>query len=237
LNLLLIPTAMERDCLITAIEAHGVSGRDWLRSHHVELCGFGIAAASATTMRHIMMHHPKRVVLAGIAGAFLPHCPPGSACWFNQVLCDGIGVGTDHTLRSASEMGWNHLDADAAGIPIGDRIELEIPDQMMSTTNTYALVSGCAASIDQPSAQRRQARASNLVARTDSIESPIVVAEDMEGFGVAMACRIAGVPISIVRGISNCAGDRDFSGWKTAESLGAVATLLLNSSFLTCANS
>ncbi len=228
---------MERDCLFMAIEGHDSSGAAWLRSYQVELCGFGIAAASAMTMRHIMMHHPKRVILAGIAGSFLPQCPPGSACWFSHVLCDGIGVGTDHTFRSAAEMGWNHLDADAKGIPIGDRIELKIPDHAVNATTKHALVSGCAASIDQPSAQRRLARTSKMLAKTVSNESPMVVAEDMEGFGVAMACRVAGVPLSIVRGISNCAGDRDFAAWKTTESLRAVATLLLESSFLTCADS
>ena len=39
-------------------------------------------------------------------------------------------------------------------------------------------------------------------------------AEDMEGFAVATACRLANVPLSIIRGISNVAGDRDHRRWE-----------------------
>ncbi|MCA9133326.1 MAG: hypothetical protein KDA45_09235, partial [Planctomycetales bacterium] len=42
---------------------------------------------------------------------------------------------------------------------------------------------------------------------------PQAVAEDMEGFGVALACRLAGLPLRIVRGISNRAGDRQTQNW------------------------
>ncbi|MFM8578800.1 MAG: hypothetical protein ACKOCN_08370, partial [Planctomycetaceae bacterium] len=54
---------------------------------------------------------------------------------------------------------------------------------------------------------------------------PGAVAEDMEGFGVAMACRLVGVPLTIVRGISNIAGDRDTRQWRIRESLAAAADL------------
>jgi futalosine hydrolase len=45
----------------------------------------------------------------------------------------------------------------------------------------------------------------------------------MEGFAVAFACRLAGVPCEIVRGLSNAAGDRDPAGWVTADALAAAA--------------
>jgi futalosine hydrolase len=51
------------------------------------------------------------------------------------------------------------------------------------------------------------------------------VAEDMEGFAVAMACRLRGVPLDIVRGISNTAGDRDASRWQVAAALEAAGRL------------
>ena len=47
----------------------------------------------------------------------------------------------------------------------------------------------------------------------------------MEGFAVAFACRLQGVPCDIVRGISNAAGDRDHSRWQTAAALHAAGTL------------
>jgi futalosine hydrolase len=47
----------------------------------------------------------------------------------------------------------------------------------------------------------------------------------MEGFAVAAACRLAGVPLDIVRGISNTAGDRDTSGWQIEAACRAAAAL------------
>lgn len=54
---------------------------------------------------------------------------------------------------------------------------------------------------------------------------PAAVAEDMEGFGVALACRLSGIPLGIVRGISNTAGDRDKARWQIEPALAAAADL------------
>jgi futalosine hydrolase len=51
---------------------------------------------------------------------------------------------------------------------------------------------------------------------------PAARAEDMEGFGVACACRLAAVPLRIVRGISNRVGDRDAEHWKLAPALASA---------------
>jgi futalosine hydrolase len=51
------------------------------------------------------------------------------------------------------------------------------------------------------------------------------VAEDMEGYGVAVACAIARVPLAVVRGISNEAGDRDHGRWRIREALASARTL------------
>ena len=53
------------------------------------------------------------------------------------------------------------------------------------------------------------------------------LAEDMEGYGVAVACRMAGIPLAIVRGISNEAGDRDAKRWRIREALSAARRLAL----------
>ena len=56
---------------------------------------------------------------------------------------------------------------------------------------------------------------------------PGAIAEDMEGYGVAVACAIARVPLEIVRGISNEAGDRDTRRWRIREALLAAQELIL----------
>jgi futalosine hydrolase len=69
------------------------------------------------------------------------------------------------------------------------------------------LLTVCAASADPAEAERR--------ARTWRGAR----AEDMEAFGAALACALAGVPLDVVRGISNVAGVRDTSTWRIAEAL------------------
>ena len=49
----------------------------------------------------------------------------------------------------------------------------------------------------------------------------------MEGFGVAIACEMAGVPWQIIRGISNQAGQRDQAQWCIDEALRAASFLAL----------
>ncbi len=81
---------------------------------------------------------------------------------------------------------------------IGDCLPLGAADE----TRNRQLLSVCAASGCVSEAESR------------SLAYPDALAEDMEGFGVAAACRLAGVPLQIVRGISNQAGDREHGRWQ-----------------------
>jgi futalosine hydrolase len=47
----------------------------------------------------------------------------------------------------------------------------------------------------------------------------------MEGFAVAFACRLRGVPLDVIRGISNTAGDRDKTRWDIPGGLRAAGDL------------
>ena len=82
---------------------------------------------------------------------------------------------------------------------------------------TCQLLTVCAASGSLGVAKHRQER-----------HGSTVVAEDMEGFAVAMACEVAGIPLRIVRGISNVAGDRDSSNWQIDAALKSVAEAIQN---------
>jgi len=90
---------------------------------------------------------------------------------------------------------------------IGDRIQMRAGNRV--------LVSCCAASANAAEAESRR-RA-----------NPEAVAEDMEGFAVALSCRLAGVPLTIIRGISNVAGDREHANWQIEPALRAAAELAI----------
>ena len=55
---------------------------------------------------------------------------------------------------------------------------------------------------------------------------PQAAVEEMEGFAVAVAAAAFGVPLRIVRGVSNVAGQRDRAAWRFHEALEAAAAAL-----------
>lgn len=185
----------------------------------IELCGFGPIAAAARTMQLIAMHQPERVILVGIAGSLRPELEVGAAQNFRQVMCDGIGAGTGADYKSAGEIGWQHWrNAASAGngvqSGIGDAILL-MPRQIEVWQQGRDLLTVCAAS----------ANASDVAMRSQRY--PNAFAEDMEGFGVAVACYFGATSLQIIRGISNRAGDRDQRNWDIDGALRAAGELTL----------
>ena len=98
--------------------------------------------------------------------------------------------------ESAAELGWTELDV----------IEL--------AGDGGQVLSVAAASEDDARAAARASR------------HPDAVAEEMEGFAVALAAQRFGVRLTVVRGISNVAGDRDQSRWRLREALTAARAVI-----------
>ena len=148
--------------------------------------------------------------MLGIAGGFAtgenaptPALNVGQAARFSSVTVDGIGVGEGDSFQSSADLGWQQFAGDVDRPAIEDTITLE-------SNSPHRLLTVCAGSATSDQASRRQQRTS-------------AVAEDMEGFAVAMACRLQNVPLQIIRGISNVAGDRDKSNWRIADAMNAAA--------------
>jgi futalosine hydrolase len=206
-TLLLVPTDLERQVLAPLV-APALHATDSL-----ELCGFGPVAAAARTAALVARHRPDRVLLVGIAGRLDERLALAAAYRFDQVACYGIGVGAHDDFVPADRLGWPQWPGDPAdGSPaIGDVIACAADDG--AAPRAELLLTACAAS----------ATAADVLARKRVF--PEAAAEDMEGFAVAFACRLAGVPCSVVRGISNTAGDRDHARWQTTAALQAAGRL------------
>ncbi len=204
-DLVLVPTAMERALLQPHLDAlPGPRPR-------VELCGFGVAAAAARTAGLLARLAPRRVILVGIAGRYDGGPAVGEAAVFPRVVCHGIGAGSGAAFVAAGALGWPQWPGDPpdAANAVGDTIDL---DGAAGAGATLLTVTAAAASAADVEDRRRR--------------FPAAVAEDMEGFAVALACRLAGVPCGIVRGISNTAGDRDAARWLVRGALDSAAVLV-----------
>ncbi len=207
-SLVLVPTDLERAHLARALAD---TRRDDVR---LELCGFGPVAAAARTAALVATHSPDRVLLLGIAGRLAESLAIGGAYRFDRVACHGVGVGTGDDFLPAGALGWPQWAGDPpAATVIGDVIELPPHRATAANLSGGLLLTACAAS------------ATVRDVATRKTQFPDATAEDMEGFGVAFACRLHGVPLTIVRGISNDAGDRDHARWQVQPALTAAAAL------------
>lgn len=199
--LVLIPTQFELDIL------QGFESFQQIQRLPIELCGFGAIVAAARTAFLLEEHNPDRALLLGIAGTLSDRLKVGEAYEFDQVVCHGIGVGSGENFRSAEMLDWNQWSGAKSESNIGDKIVLrEGASQLLTCTS---------ASNDENDLSIRKRL------------YPDSLAEDMEGFSVAAACHLAGVPLRIVRGISNVVGDRDKSHWQIKTALQSALELVL----------
>ncbi len=203
--LVLVPTQLELACIESRLA-------DALPRTEVqtEVCGFGLVAAAARTGALLHVVRAERVILVGVAGAYDERLELEAAYLFDHVGCYGIGAGSGATFQTVGELGWHHWPNEPL---IGDVLPIDTHGARDATAPGQ-LLSCCAASDGERDAKSRLKK------------FPEAVAEDMEGFAVAAACRMARVPISIVRGISNRAGDRDHRNWKIESAMEAAVGLV-----------
>lgn len=201
-DLILVPTGLELRQLEQLGALPHAAGR-------CAPCGFGPVSAAARTAQLLGELRPRRVLLVGIAGSLdLERAPLASAKSFARVHLDGVGAGTGAGFLPPSRLGFPLWEGEP-----GQRITetLDLP-----AGGPGELVTVCASSASSGEAAARRER------------HPGATAEDMEGFAVALACRLAGgVPLVLVRGIANAAGHRDRSAWCVPEALAAARLLAL----------
>ena len=218
-HLILIPTEAERRFLAPRLMSRlaALPPADTA----VELCGFGIAAAAARTAQLIAALRPERVILVGIAGRLDDRLALGTATLFERIACHGIGVGSGPAFISAATLGWQQWPGDPGdgdpgdgGPGVGDELPCAVPDRG-DLPRERLLLTVTAAAAGPEDVRLRKAM------------FPEASAEEMEGFAVALACRLFCIPCTIIRGISNTAGDRDKAHWQIEAPLAAAADLVL----------
>ena len=182
----------------------------------MELCGFGVVAAAARTAQLIAGLRPERVILVGIAGRLDDRLALGTAAFFETVACHGIGVGSGAAFIPAATLGWRQWPGapsdDDSGV--GDELPCAVPDGGDLPRERLLLTVTAAAAGPEDVRLRKTL-------------FPEASAEEMEGFAVALACRLFRIPCTIIRGISNTAGDRDKTHWQIEAPLAAAADLVL----------
>ncbi|MDN3023383.1 futalosine hydrolase [Streptomyces sp. S.PB5] len=182
----------------------GVAGVD------VDLLAVGVgpalaAAATATALASAALSGVpySLVVSAGIAGGFVPHAPVGSLVVADEIVVADLGAETADGFLPVTELGFgvvSHRPPDALV-----REAVAATGARSGAVLTVSTVTGSAE------------RAATLRHR-----HPTALAEAMEGFGVAEAAVLHGVPVMEVRAVSNPVGPRDRAAWRIGDALDAL---------------
>jgi futalosine hydrolase len=208
-TLVLIPSSLELDIVRRQTGLNHFLA-ETARTVSLEVGGVGLLSAAITAVRLIEQQKPQYLVVLGIAGTYNEErATVGQAYLFPSVSCFGFGVGQGTNFRP-----WETTEL-AAIAPCEREINLRIPDGLREETAKGTLISVAAVSsnADEVNSIRKYC--------------PSAIAEDMEGFAVASACQSFAIPCTVIRGISNIAGQRDKTNWQIESAITSACQLLV----------
>ncbi|MEU5888391.1 futalosine hydrolase [Streptomyces sp. NPDC047461] len=193
---ILVATAVpvERDAVARAFDGAAVD---------VVAVGVGPALAAAATATALAGTPYGLVVSAGIAGGFVPHAPVGSLVVADEITAADLGAETAEGFVPVTELGFGTVTHRPPEALVRDAVAAT--GARRGAVLTVSTVTGTAA------------RAAALRER-----HPTALAEAMEGFGVAEAAALHGVPVLEVRAVSNPVGPRDRAAWRIPDALAAL---------------
>ncbi|NUR39839.1 MAG: futalosine hydrolase [Streptomyces sp.] len=166
--------------------------------------GVGPARAAAATATALAAGPYGLVVSAGIAGGFLPDAPVGSLVVADEITAADLGAETADGFVPVTELGFGTVSHRPPEALVRDAVAAT--GARAGAVLTVSTVTGTAA------------RAALLKGR-----HPTALAEAMEGFGVAEAAAVHGVPVLEIRAVSNPVGPRDRAAWRIGDALEALA--------------
>jgi len=167
--------------------------------------GVGPIASAANTARALAADQYGLVISAGIGGGFPGKAEVGSLVVASEIVAADLGVETPEGFSSIDELGFG-----ATRISVESGLFRRVVGTLQAAglevctgpVLTVSTVTGTAES------------AARLAARV-----PGAVAEAMEGYGVALAALLYGIPTIEIRAVSNLVGPRNRAVWRVEEAL------------------
>lgn len=208
-------TAMEQNAagilIMTAVEAERAAvlrGLQAAEGVEVRLAGVGPASAAAQTAAALAAGRPRLVMSAGIGGGFPGVAGIGELVFADTITAADLGAETAEGFQSVDELGFgsSRLAADPAW-----------------TSRLAAAAAGAGLAVKRgPILTVSTATGTAETAAALAGRNPGAAGEAMEGYGVAVAAMLAGVPFVELRAVSNAVGPRDRAAWRIPEALSAL---------------
>lgn len=174
--------------------------------------GAGIANAAAATSLGIALYKPVRIFNVGVCGVYntnmntIGTVVTGTRAIFADT---GIDTGTDFLSMQAIDL---PLAKPESGDQVFNVIELHKAGVNRKLKRAVFLtVAACSGSSQRAA----------IVRGRFSFEKELLC-EDMESAAVALMANKANIPCTIVRGISNICGDRDYGNWQLSKAAQAA---------------
>jgi futalosine hydrolase len=176
--------------------------------------GVGVASACTTLGALCSVVQPDFMVMVGSAGS-LPESGLGTGEMVvaeTEILAElgvvaGPGIGDTHGMKLPGVMQEIHMDQEASSLLLGHAVEMG-----KAAYGRMLTVVGVSADGNLARVRARQFQA---------------LAENMEGYALALAGHRFGCRTAEIRGISNGAGDRDKSRWDFEKAIVPPQNVLL----------
>ncbi|MEU8957345.1 futalosine hydrolase [Streptomyces sp. NPDC048518] len=212
----LVATAVpaERDAVARALPPSGADPSGAGPDIDVLAVGVGPAAAAAGTAtalaRAAATGHPYGLVVsAGIGGGFAPDAPVGSLIVADEITVADLGAETPDGFAPVTELGFGAITHRPPPALVRETTDACAAATGTVLTGTVLTVSTVTGSADRANELRRR--------------HPRALAEAMEGFGVAEAAALHGLPVLEIRAVSNPVGPRDRDAWRIGDALAALS--------------
>jgi len=168
--------------------------------------GTGLLDATRRATLLIEEFAPAECLLVGLAGTRDPaRAAPGALVIGTGVRNEAIGAGHGRGFVPLGALGLRDEPLAPDLLPLVDEV---LPPDLEALRGVIGSVAATSASPAE--------------ARAWATRHPDVLVEEMEGYGIALACRDADVPLAIVRAVSNVAGDRDVAHWRLDAAFAAL---------------
>jgi futalosine hydrolase len=206
-NKILIVTAVEAEREAVLLGLEGDERFDVLAGG----VGPAIVAASTAAALTTAAGTYRLVISAGIGGGFEGQADIGDIVVSTGITAADLGAETPDGERflSVDELGFG-----SARVAVDEAQAQRLTDALLKAG--LRACAGQALTVTTTTGSAEQA--ARLASRVLGAAS-----EGMEGYGVAAAAQLAGVPVMELRAISNRVGPRDKSAWRIGEALGRLA--------------
>lgn len=194
--------------VMTAVEAERDAVMRGLKGHErfeVKLAGVGPVAAAIHTTTALLHGEYSLVISAGIAGGFEGQADIGDIAVSSEIIAADLGVETQEGFSSVDELGFGT-----------SRVQ---PDKLAADKAVAAMKAAGIQTSYGPIVTVSTATGTAATASQHAARVPSVVAEGMEGYGVAAAAHARNIPALEIRAISNRVGPRDRSAWRIGDAL------------------